>query len=202
MMHPKLFLFFVAVVFGCLSVRAQTQTVQQDKNDTGIAADTVPKGKNLIHFNVVSMLFREPELHYERLFYNGRIGLKPYFSYFLFDHEDIRGRRTRNYCGGVAAHVYLVEAPGFKFFMGAGVEVGFYTNERIIVNPPAAVPFDLTQRNERYTFYYGKMGVLLEPFRYYNLGLNLNLGSRQNRRLTNRDNFVHPTVEMMSIFRF
>lgn len=171
-------------------------------NDSTTQIDTVPKGKNLIHVNAVSLMFREAELHYERLFFENKIGVKPYASYFLHQHEDVRGRRSRNYSGGLAAHAYLFENHWVRFLVGAGLEVGYYTNEQIILEPTASVPFDLSKRNERYTYYYGRIGVLIEPFQRFNLGLNFNLGSRQNRRLTNRDTFVHPAAELNGIFRF
>lgn len=170
-------------------------------NDTSSRIDSVCKSNNLFHLNLVSLMFREAELHYERLFFDGKIGIKPYASYFLLQHEDVRGRRSRNYSGGLAAHVYLFKNDWVRFLAGTGLEVGYYTNERIGIEPTSAVPFDLSQRNERYTFYYGKIGVLIEPFPYFNMGLNVNLGSRQNRRLTNRNTFVHPVVEFTGVFR-
>ena len=179
----------------------KTRAIRHE-NDTSTHLDSLPKGKNLFHLNVVSLMFREAELHYERLFFDGKIGIKPYASYFLLQHEDVRGRRSRNYSGGLAAHVYLFKNDWVRFLAGTGLEVGYYTNERILIEPTSTVPFDLSQRNERYTYYYGKVGMLFEPYRHFNVGLNFNLGSRQNRRLTNRNTFVHPVVELTGVFRF
>jgi hypothetical protein len=127
-------------------------------------------GKNSLSFNLFYVINLGMELHYERYLLQGKLGVKPFFSY----HFGSANSSSRDISYGTDFLFYPTGQGRMRYFLGPGVEMGNFSSMMYPLDPMKEPYLD----NFNFYFVYLNNGVLFQPSPALSIGLSVGIGIR------------------------